>query len=157
VHVCREARVSSDRVENGQELMLGHELRGARDPRPSGATAGRLAAPRLPHFRLAGPENFDLRLASNEHGDNCIALLGNTAVGSGFPNLMGDRSYQVKPTEQVVFQEGRVRPGMSNDVVPLTAVCAAPLPRCCEPLFASHCSAPFRTRHLPANVHLPLR
>jgi hypothetical protein len=66
--------------------------------------------------------------------------------------LMGDRSYQVKPTEQVVFHEGRID-RLSNDV-PFDCGCAAPPP----PVMRA--SAPPVTptlsdASLPPNVHLP--
>jgi hypothetical protein len=151
LHVCPGSTVSVTASKNSQDLMFGmstgtlethYRLDSASD------------AVLTPDFRilLSGPGEFDYAISSNSHGDTCIrALLGNTAPLM-VSELMGDRSYQVKPTEQVVFHEGRID-RLSNDV-PFDCGCAAPPP----PVMRA--SAPPVTptlsdASLPPNVHLP--
>jgi hypothetical protein len=78
-------------------------------------------------------------------------LLGNTA-SMLVSELMGDRTYQVKPTEQVVFHEGRID-RVSNDV-PFDCGCAAPPP---PVMRASTQPEPTQVAEakLPPNLQLP--
>jgi hypothetical protein len=107
-----------------------------------------------PDFRilLSGPGDFDYAISANSHGDTCIrALLGNTA-SLMVSELMGDRSYQVKPTEQLVFHQGRID-RVSNDV-PFDCGCAAPPPAILR-ASTSPPATPVADANLPPNVHLP--
>jgi hypothetical protein len=151
LHVCPGSTVSVTASKNSQDLMFGMST-GTLETHYHLDTAS--DAVLTPDFRilLSGPGDFDYAISSNSHGDTCIrALLGNTA-SLMVSELMGDRSYQVKPTEQVVFHEGRID-RMSNDV-PFDCGCAAPPP----PVMRA--SGPAETptvseANLPPNVHLP--
>jgi AMIN domain-containing protein len=151
LHVCPGSTVSVTASKNGQELMFGMST-GALETHYHLNTAS--DAVLTPDFRmlLAGPGDFDYAISANSHGDTCIrALLGNTA-SLMVSELMGDRTYQVKPTEQVVFHEGRVD-RMSNDV-PFDCGCAAPPPpvmRASVPAVTPQVS----DANLPPNLHLP--
>jgi hypothetical protein len=150
LHVCPNSTVSVTASKNGEELMFGmstgtlethYHLQNGSD------------AVLTPDFRmlLAGPGDFDFAISSNAHGDTCVrALLGNTA-SLLVSELMGDRTYQVKPTEQVVFQQGRID-RISNDV-PFDCGCAAPPP----PVMRA--SVPENTQlaeaNLPPNLQMP--
>ena len=151
LHVCPGSTVSVTASKNGQELMFGMST-GALETHYHLDTAS--DAVLTPDFRilLAGPGDFDYAISANSRGDTCIrALLGNTA-SLMVSELMGDRSYQVKPTEQVVFHEGRVD-RMSNDV-PFDCGCAAPPP----PVMRASLPTPtpqVSDANLPPNLHLP--
>jgi hypothetical protein len=153
LHVCPGSTVSVTASKNGQELMFGmssgtlethYHLDAASD------------AVLTPDFRilLAGPGDFDYAISANSHGDTCIrALLGNTAPLL-VSELMMDRTYRVKPTEQLVFHDGRID-RVSNDV-PFDCGCAAPPPpvmRASAPPTAA--PAPASEASLPQNMRLP--
>jgi len=153
LHVCPGSTVSVTASKNGQELMFGmstgtlethYHLEAASD------------AVLTPDFRilLSGPGDFDYAISTNSHGDTCIrALLGNTAPLL-VSELMTDRTYRVKPTEQLVFHEGRID-RISNDV-PFDCGCAAPPPPVMRAsLPPTGAPAPAAEASLPQNVRLP--
>jgi AMIN domain-containing protein len=151
LHVCPGSTVSVTASKSGQELMFGMST-GALETHYRLGTAS--DAVLTPDFRilLAGPGEFNYAISSNPRGDTCVrALLGNTA-SLMISELMGDRTYQVKPTEQVVFHQGRIDQ-VSNDV-PFDCGCAAPPP----PVMRA--SVPPSTieiadANLPPDLHLP--
>lgn len=150
VHVCPRTTVSVTASKNGQELMLGMSSGALETHYHLEATADAVLTPDF-RILLSGPGDFDYAIATNSHGDTCVrALLGNTASVL-VSELMGDRTYQVKPTEQVVFQDGRVD-RVSNDL-PVDCGCAAPP----LPIMRASSAPPPTTvsdANLPPNVHL---
>lgn len=151
LHVCPNSTVSVTASKTGQELMFGMST-GTLETHyhiDSGSDAVL-----TPDFRmlLAGPGDFDYAISTNSHGDTCVrALLGNTA-SMLVSELMGDRTYQVKPTEQVVFHEGRID-RVSNDV-PFDCGCASPPP----PVMRASTQpepAQLAEAKLPPNLQLP--
>jgi hypothetical protein len=151
LHVCPGSTVSVTASKNGQELMFGMSTGTLETHYHLDAASDAVLTPDF-RILLSGPGDFNYAISANTHGDTCIrALLGNTA-SLMVSELMGDRSYQVKPTEQLVFHEGRID-RVSNDV-PFDCGCAAPPPAVMR-ASATPTTTPVSDANLPSNVHLP--
>jgi hypothetical protein len=132
IRVCPRTTVSVTASSSGHELMLGMSTGSLETHYNLDSSINSVLTPDF-RILLAGPGIFEYAISADARGNTCISGLPGNTRSAMIYELMGTGSYEVKPTEQVMFHSGSL--GAPDNNMAGSCGCPSPVPvmRASEP------------------------